>query len=610
MLLPDGPSAGENWDPATEPVQLVYVYEADKPHWQVMVLVLPSQRGKSLMGVALPMIRTLVELRQNFCYIMPNLEKLDQNWHGKIKPMLEGCGFGAWLPGKGPGARGGKPAILTLRDPKTGARAGNLYFMAAGGGGKETSLSSVTAPALALDEGDDLESEGQIGLIFRRAKSFGEDYRASIVSTVNDRLNRDAHPILVFYARGTQSRLWYACPHCGKYQPLEWEQVILDPVSYQCLYCPVVWTEADRHKALDKFCLVHAGQSVADDGTVTGPIPITRTFSLLAWDMEFHRASLSAIVSEFLTARASIETRGDHSAMRQFYHKVLCREYTADLDELELGTELTWQYLLARSQQCKQHGPVIATTDRTEDGGYLYSRHIAPLPPDVNFCVGGIDLQDNRVYWSLVAFNLDLTTYDIGWSYEYARMDKASWNTAELHAVLDRSLAVMRQASGGVNLELVGLDVADGNHLGPAMAWLAGKKPLCVPIRGHVRTMKPEAGDIDGLIYRRDGEYHLRTDNLRELIHSAYKRPNGTPGAAHIPRGLANNSSDGAYLRHLVAEMRTFDKKTKKEIIRTKGRCDWQDARRIAEGMGRLVISRMSRPTRRRMTYGVVGKIN
>ncbi len=617
MTLPDGPAVGENWDPHTEPIQRVWVEQSDVSRWQVMVEVTPSQRGKSLMGVALPMLRSITELRQNFCYVMPNLEKLDQNWHGKIKPMLEGCGYGAWLPKDGPGARGGKPAILTLRDPKTGQRAGNLYFMAAGGGGKETSLSSVTAPALALDEADDLESEGQVGLVFRRAKSFGDDFRVSIVSTVNDRKNRDAHPILLFYERGTQSRLWYACPHCGKYQPLEWEQVILDPVSYTCLHCPIAWTEADRQRALDNYRLVHKGQSVDIDGRVIGPEPEGRVFSLLAWDMEFHRASLQAIVAEYLTARASIETRGDHSAMRQFHHKVLCRDYHGDLDELELGTELTWRYLLARSQQCKQFGPTISTKDRnkednTEGGDQTYSRHISVVPEGGNFCVGGIDLQNNRCYWSLVAFSLDLTTWDTAWGYEHAREDHMPWNVGELHAMLDRTHQVMRASTGSLPFEMGGLDVADGEHLGPAMAWLKGQAPTWVPIRGRTQDMKPDKGDIDGIAYLRNGEWHLRIDNLRELIHAAYKRPNGTQGAAHIPYGLSNNASDIAYLKHLVAEMRVFDIKTKKEKIRQgPGRWDWQDARRIAEAMGRITIARMNRPPKKpsRVTYGIVGKI-
>ncbi len=236
MLLPDGKATGEHWDPATEPVQLVWVRECDNPRWQVMVDVAPSQRGKTLMGIALPLLRSVVELRQNVAYVMPNLEKLDQAWHGKLRPILEGCGYGYLLPVTGPGAKGGKPSILPFRDPFTKQRMGNAYFMAAGGGGKETSLASITAPVVAVDEGDDLENEAQLGLAFRRVKSYGEDYRIYIVSTVNDRRHRDDHPILIFYERGTRSRLWYACPHCGRYQQLESERMVWEAVDggYSC----------------------------------------------------------------------------------------------------------------------------------------------------------------------------------------------------------------------------------------------------------------------------------------------------------------------------------------------------------------------------------------
>ncbi len=116
------------------------------------------------------------------------------------------------------------------------------------------------------------------------------------------------------------------------------------------------------------------------------------------------------------------------------------------------------------------------------------------------------------------------------------------------------------------------------------------------------------SGDIEGILWRRETLYHINTDSTRELVQSAYKRPNGEKGAAHIPNGLNNSPSDRAYLQHLVGEMQIADPKTRKIKLKQTGRWDWLDARRIAYAFSRLHLQQATRNKPRR-TYGVVGKV-
>ncbi len=164
---------------------------------------------------------------------------------------------------------------------------------------------------------------------------------------------------------------------------------------------------------------------------------------------------------------------------------------------------------------------------------------------------------------------------------------------------------LVREYAGAIPFIVGALDT--GDQTDALISWLKGKTQWKAT-KGASSSMKDEPGDIPGIVHKRDGLYMIAIDAVRELLHSAYRRPNGEPGAAHLPSGLQNNATDMAYLRHLVAERMIFDPKTKKtKLIRGPGRWDWQDARRIAEVMVRLQL----RPKRigPKRKSGVVGRV-
>ena len=599
MILPDGPTPDQKWNPDTEPMQAAWVREMANPQWRYMIAVAPSQRGKSLMGTALPIEYHITQLQQDVAFAMPNLEKLEQTWHGKLKPLIIDSGFGEWLPKKGPGSEGGKPAVLMLTDPAGELRPKRLYFMAASGGGKETSKASNTVQAVVLDEADDLDHVGEVKLLSRRMRSFGKRIRYYIVSTVNDRKGRPGHPILTLYGQASQARLWYPCPACGRYQPMEWEQFQCDDelIGYHCIHCPALWTEEDRQQALSKWELVHPGQQVTDAGMVVGPKPAGSWFSLICWDVEFTRASMEEIAEEWRMASRLITEAGDHSLMKDFYRKVLNRDYTGDVEALETATELTWQSLLKRSQASKDWGPTIHTTDRrVEDDGHLYSRHVAPAPIGAHFAVGGVDVQGDRVYPVLAGYALDGTSWDIAWSYEMARVDRQGWNKAELFQLLERVHLNFHAWAQGI--PLIGIALDTGDFTADLMDWIAPHRPLWLPIKGQ-KTLAPpkvpDQDDVEGIIHVREGLGHIHNGNTRNQIHTALRRNPTHPGAQLLPSGLGNNQSDTTYLRHVLGEIQVVDPKTGKLKVVEKGRWDLLDARRYAHAIAQRHFRMLAR---------------
>ena len=565
MLLPDGDSRATQWMPETEPAQALWLEIHDSGQFTTFVDVAPSQRGKTLRVILAPSIHGLVEKRESWAYVMPNLDKLAQNWEGKIRPAIEGTGFGAWLPTKGPGSKGGKPPALSLRDPSTGLVSGRLYFMALGSG-TETSTSSVSVGGLCLDEADDADSAGQIQLVFKRIEA-ARNGRIYIASTVNERKRGDEHPILVFYGNGTQSRLSQRCPHCGQYQILEWDQVDLDRAAVACRHCNVIWSPGDRAAALNASRIVHHGQTVTTDGYVIGDTPQTETFSFLTTCLDYHMGSLPKMVAEY---QAGIESaqRGDHSLAATFARKRLCADYTADQAQT---VDLSPMMIVKLSQQS--------------------SYQIGDVPDPIEFITVGVDVQERWHYWKVLGGRTDGTFYHIAAGVENLQnlhgraLESNEPATIDArHACMERISREVMRWSGERKIVRRMIDVGHAlDHLRP---WLA-KHPEWTPVvgRGEGQVWRQrlagtgnrvEGGYLAGVAdIRRQVDalgtwilWLLDVDNLRERVHDGYLLPREAPGAGHLPRGIELRSRDlnikadsptGWWARHLTAEIRKLD---------------------------------------------------
>jgi hypothetical protein len=548
MRLPDGPKAGRQFRPETEPAQMHFVRAVDSHKWNKFALIWPSQRGKSTVGILAPWLYSIVEEGFDFGYILPNLTTLDKVWLGKLKPGISGSGFGGWLPTHGPGSKDGRPAALPLINPTT-LKTVLTYFMAAGLGGRETSMSAVSPARVGIDEADDLISAGQIELAMKRLESWGKKGKAFIASTVNTRAERESHPILDFHARddATGCRIAHKCPDCGGFQVVEFEQLMLDSGKVACSLCGCLWGESKRAKALaDSDICFREGCA---DGKIIKIDRKTEYFTLLASAMDFNMGDFSSLAPTYLAAKDR-EKLGDYSLMETFQQKALCRPYSIPVDH----ETVTDRMLALRSAQ--------ATCGK------------GVCPDDVERIVVGIDVQGDRCYWVTVGSG----TRDRRWIIDY---DEWFWTAkdpvtgrpiepsdADRHAVLDRVLAKARdgwaRADGTpVRASLVAVDIGY-NPGGSVGRWVAGKAGI-VAVRGdHENRVVAESlqgkvntslGKFNSLLVSDHGMYEIRkqesqpgqpgiwwfvkSQTMREHVMGRLRLPIDADGSLMLCKGVA-----------------------------------------------------------------------
>jgi phage terminase large subunit GpA-like protein len=467
MKLPDGPKEGHQFRPETEPTQMHFIRAMDSGEWRRFVYIAPSQRGKTTVAILLPWLYSMVEEGYGFGYVLPVLLKLQQMWMSKLQPGIRGSGFGAWLPQQGPGSRDGMPPALAMQNPDNGKNI-ITYFMAAGTGGKETSVSGVSPGRMGIDEVDDFMSAGQVELTLKRLESWGKKGRAYLASTVNERVNRTDHPVLDFHNRtdATGCRIAHRCPHCGWYQVIKFDQLNLDECRLACSHCGVLWTDDERAQALQDSKLCYR------EGIVDGKImPCTRKteyFTLLSTFADYNMGDFRSIPSMYRAAKEK-ESVGDYSLAKQFYMKVLCEAYDTPAD----GDTITDRYLTLRSTK--------ATTPK------------GIVPDDVERIVVGVDVQGDRIYWVAVGSG----SRDRRWIIDYGEWfwtpkDPETGRAvepqdADRHEILDKILAKTRDGWPKQNGEiirgsLVAIDIGY-NPNGSIGRWIFGKVGV-VAVRG------------------------------------------------------------------------------------------------------------------------------
>lgn len=556
VILPDGPRVGDKWAPQSEPAQRLWIEAVESGRWRKFINAAPSQRGKTLSAILSPTLWAIAERRSSVGYIMPNLDKLTQNWEGKIKPAIEGTGYGGWLPKKGPGSKGGKPAVLTMRDPISGLVAGRLYFMAMGGGASEKSLSSVSPDVLVIDEADDAESAGQIDLAMRRIQSFGAGSLIFVASTVNNREGRPDHPILDMWAQGTKSRLGHHCPHCKLHVILEMECFSSELAAITCPKCAIIWTEADRHAALNGAILVYVD-------------PESDAFSLLTTGIDYHwempdkrtgkiELLLPSIAAEYKRAKLA-EDRGDFSLMKVHHMKVWCRHYEPPAASGEINNK----HLAERST-------TSTSTKRI-------------VPAWVKYLTIGQDPGKHVHYWLTQGHGPDGRWCIVDWGYERVveyvdgkpkREPTDADHFDTLNLIRDKATAGWQVEGSDRRMRPVQRGVDIGYEMQLVVSWLAGE-PEWKAMRGlggkdhdQSRSLRPDGEhsrmDLAEEIARsnslqvfrpagwRQYVYGLTGDVIRHNVHAGLLRQPGDAGSGLIPAGIKANDM---LILHLCGEV-------------------------------------------------------
>jgi hypothetical protein len=539
MTLPDGPAAGTKFIPESEPTQINLLRLIDSGRYRRIVLVWPSQRGKTLLGIILPWLHSICEMRDSVGYLMPTLDKLSQNWEGKIKPAITGAGFEAWLPTKGPGSKGGRPAALPMRDPETGRVAARTYFMALGGGGKETSTSSVSPRVICVDEADDAESAGQLELSFKRTASYGAQGRAYVVSTVNTGRARESHPILDLAATGTMSRVHHRCPHCGDMAPITRARLVGSALV--CLACSATWSDNEARDALNRSEIRNGNDSAG-------------TLSLICVGPDFHLGGgLVEIAAQRDRAEAA-QAGGDQTLMTLYLNKVWCEHHDlTNKDEQGQTSIPTANRLAALASQ----SPVQLDVDRREKDGD--SVHLVHLPAECEHQAIGVDVQRGgdrapaRLYFVALGRRPSAgRTWLTGWGTIALGPVGRQATDGEIMAGLDRLRDLLGDWNPSAPIVRRLVDINDGGWMADekraanaaVLRWLR-QNPTWWGIRGTA-AIKPELGDIPDWIYHRsEGQTRIRhvvTLNAIRTIHGEV-----LSGSLILPQALSERGENNQY---------------------------------------------------------------
>lgn len=528
VVFHDGPLAGSRLNPKAERAIELWLRLLESRRYRWHTLVAPSQRGKTLTGVVIPTLHALIEERVNYGWIMPSLDKLGQKWTGTLAPMIEGGGFAAYMPDKGPGSNGGRPAALAWRDPKTRRRLATLYAMALGKGGSETSTASNPCARLGIDEADDAENVGQIRLAQKRTASYGAAGGGIITSTVNDRRGRDLHPILELNNEGTCTRMGHLCPHCKTHVIPELEHFNIDKAAIACPSCGVLWSEADRHSARNAAIYLHKN-------------PDAEEFSVLYTQLDYFweypdprtgevQLLMQALASEHRSALAA-KDRGDPSPWNNYLRKSWCRAESAEDSEVPQTIDL--QQAARASKSPHQRGDI---------------------PSGCAVTTIGADTGKREAWWMRLAMRPDLSWYIIDWSVKTTGDHRAEPTPDGQRVMLTR----LRERAARIGkADAMGIDVGYNPDLVVPWAKAHGFRL----VRGDARPTGKKDDDRNRTLpswaedrRQDDGNHWLFLDGkiIKAEIAKGLARDAGSPGAGHLPQG---QEAGDWLIRHLTSEV-------------------------------------------------------
>ncbi len=635
LRYPDGPDEGGLCDPESHVATFEILRAFALGGHDLMVTLGPVQDTKTWSTTTVPTLYALAELRRSVVIGWPDRSLCGKYWRAKLKPTMEKSGLGDLLPVEGPGSDGGAPDDVLFT---TGAR---LYLLGAGAR-NEAGQSMVTAPIVKLEESDSIRLRWR-ELLYQRCESYGEHKRRSETSTIK---HDKGSPTVAVYESSIALRPWFQCPLCieAKHPSGGWQTLEPDRFRYDAtddiaaettahVICAHV-AEHRLHEELRRWMiggrrwrLVGRGQAVQPDGTVTGDLARSRIWGFRWTALDSPLKPLGELAKQHRQACERRDAHGDHEPLRQFWRDKWVLPYREDVEGQEGLTAITPAYLQARSTA---HGWAAFTTDK-EDSGRLWSRHLTDLPDQATIASIAIDVQANRCYWSLLAADADLRTWDAAWGYEFATPEQLPMSVGELHAVLDRIrdlVPTLTKRLDGAAAQMVARSIDVGFRQHDITSWLSGNRQwtpvsgagdeVAGKLRATARTDPTIsiASDMLGVVYLRSIEdarlslgplqqLHLvDVDKVKEQAQSAFLRAAGDAGAAHLPRGLKAND---AYILHLTGEVLEEDERTGRQKWRVvRKRHDYLDLRTYHLALLRLHLRDAGLPPKPLRRYRVV----
>jgi hypothetical protein len=560
------------YNPNSFHIQKFYLEAVSQEKYREFILLAPTQIGKTVVGIYMPVIFSLFVLNNPTIIAMPDENIASKLYITKLAPMITDAGYGEYMPDKGVGARAGSSVRGTFR-MKNGA---NLTFLG-GGRNNESAQSGITAKWIFYDEIDSIP-DGVVERIAERAASFGNKARFFYSSTIKN--DDGKSKILGLYKNSIGYRFYYACPKCGKYQLMDWEQVRYDNSSvltaydsarYECKYCKKHLTELDRIEMIGRHKVVANGQKIDKDGNITGQEIKTNIFGIYwnALEVPLARGNLGVLCQKHFKAIESLNA-GDDSKIKQFERDTLVREYKPK------ETKQTTSHKLNRSQLS-----YIASLNKysiineypalqiRNDGGVWRSegkRYETEIPNQVKVITAGIDIQQGgqeyspRLYYLIMGWNEELNeSWDLSWG-------EILSGPLETHALKDDTVEAFQMFLEKYT-EIINNNKLQSGYIGidcqflPEAAYeMKEMHDDCLLVRGIDHEMAAKPYDQPGWFYNKNSVACIPVNSARKAVQATLLKTSGK-NSGHIPKGLEEWDF---LIKHYCATIEIVDDKNKR----------------------------------------------
>jgi phage terminase large subunit GpA-like protein len=409
LILPTGPHEGRRFRIDRNPFAGLLFDAIDSGLWRRFAVTGPQQSGKTLQAFVLPILYHLFEMKETVIVGLPMMDMAADKWLEDIRPAIEQTRYRDLLPTGGAGSKGGKVIRIDFKNGAT------LRFMS--GGGSDKKRAGFTSRVVVITETDGMDESGgtsreadKITQIEGRTRAYGDRARIYMECTVSTETGRTWKE----YNGGTASRVAIRCPHCSAYVTPEREHLVGwqgaedvlaagDQTRVACPLCGAMWTEAER-KAANAGCrLIHKGQTLNADGTVTGEPIRTNTLGF-RWNAVNNLLVHQSVIGEgeWKASRDPDEDNAD-KAQRQFVWAIPSKAAAVDLTEFDAAA-------ITRRTTTDMRGRVPS-----------WCRRITV----------GIDIGKWLCHWTALAWGEHATPHVI----EYGRMEVPSREMAEEMAI-------------------------------------------------------------------------------------------------------------------------------------------------------------------------------
>lgn len=334
---------------------------------------------------------------------------------------------------------------------------------------------STPVRELYMDELDEAE-DGVLEMFEERLKAQG----GRTIKVMTSTPTAAGHGIDAMFHRGDRRRYWVPCPHCNGYQTLEWKhlhwgddenrglkcspQMAAETARYVCRHCGGEIRNHHKRQMLRRGAWAPEGCEVVgkEDGTAA---------------IVGEPVSDSAIASYHLSSLYSPFAGATFGKMAEAF--VAGGGMTPQFVNGWLGE--AWQ---VAGESVESHDLRTIIRPAHEPGGYRSGSE--QLPRGVAALLAGVDVQGDRLRYVVrgIAANLrDRWLIDEGW---------INCPRGSGLAVLDQLAARRWKSDAGTPVGVQRIVIDSGHRTDEVYSQCIASGGLCVPVKGHAGTQRPE----------------------------------------------------------------------------------------------------------------------